>query len=74
MSASFAPGQSEQVHLNGDHDLALDQDVGVERQRVERDIHRAFDGVLERDNAEIDLAGDERVDDVGDRRQVDEFR
>ena len=43
-------GQAEQVHLHGDHDLALDQHVGVEREGVEGDVDRAFDGVLERND------------------------
>ena len=66
------PGQAEQVHLHRDHDLALDQQVGVERQRVERDVDRALDRVLDRDDAEVDLAGRDRVDDVGDRGEVDQ--
>ncbi len=39
------------------HDLALDQQVGVERERVERDVDRALDRVLERHEAEVDVAG-----------------
>ena len=59
--------------MHADHDLALDQDVGVERHRVEGDVDRAFECVLERHDAEIDVTADGRLDDVGDGRQRHEL-
>ena len=57
MSASARAGQTEQVQLHRDHDLALDQQVDIEGQRVEGDVDRALDRVLDGDEAEVDLAG-----------------
>ena len=67
------PGQAEQVHLHRDDDLALDQQVGLEGQRVERDVDRTLDGVLERDDAEVDVAVRRGVDHVDDRGELDEL-
>jgi hypothetical protein len=47
-------------------DLPLDEQLGVERQRVERDRDRSFDRVLDRHDAEVDLAPFHRGDHVRD--------
>ena len=67
------PGHAEKVHLHGDDDLTLQEQIGLERQRVERDVDRALDGVLERDDPDIDLAVRRGFDDIGDRSQLDEL-
>ena len=56
MSASFVPGARAQVERDREVDLALHQQLGVEREGVERDRDRALDRVLDGHDAEVDLA------------------
>ena len=62
-------GPSAEVERDREVDLPLDQQVGVESERVERDGDRALDGVLDRDEADVDVAALDRTDDVGHRPQ-----
>jgi hypothetical protein len=48
--------------VNGQHDLALDEQVDVEGERVLVDVDRALDGVLDGDEAVVDVAGLDRVE------------
>ena len=59
------------MQRDGQVDLALDEQVGVERERVERDGDRALDRVLDGDEAEVDLAALHRGEHVRDRAQRD---
>ena len=63
----------EQAELHVEHDLALDQQVVREREPVDRRVDRAFDRVLDRDEAEIDLARFGRHEHVADRRDRHEL-
>jgi hypothetical protein len=49
----------------------LDEEVGVERERVERDRDRALDRVLDGDEPEVDLAALDRGQDVRHGAQRD---
>ena len=62
-------GLRAQVQRDGQVDLALDEQVGVERERVERDRDRALDRVLDRHEPDVDLAALDGGDDVRDRAQ-----
>ncbi len=53
-----------QVQRHREVDLALHEQLGVERERVEGDGDRAFDRVLERNDAQVDFAALDRGDDV----------
>ena len=55
-SASVVPGRAEQALLDVEHDLALDEQVVVEDQRVLREVDGALDRVLDGDEADVDLA------------------
>jgi hypothetical protein len=46
-----------QAVLDVEHHLALDEQVVVERQLVLAEVDRTLDRVLDRDEAEVDLAG-----------------
>ena len=61
-------GDGEEVEVHRDHDLALDEQVVVERQQVEGDGDRTLDGVLDGDEPEVDLARVGGAEHVGDRR------
>ena len=52
--------------LDVDDDLALDQQVVIERQGVLREVDHALDRVLDRHHPEIDLALLDGVEHVGD--------
>jgi len=73
------PGQGgardgEQIHLHGDDDFALDDQVGLEGEGVERCVDGPLDRILEREDPEVDVARGHGLDDIGDRQEVDEFR
>lgn len=56
-----------EVERDRQHDLTLDQQLGVEGERVEGDVDRTFDGILDRDDPQVGLPGVDRGDDVGHR-------
>ena len=59
--------------MNGQHDFALNEQIGIKRERVLGDVDRALDGILERKEGAIDLAVFSGAQDVGkgvDRAQV----
>ena len=58
------PRLRAQVERDREIDLALDQEVGVERQRVERHRDGSVDRVLERYQPDVDLAPLDGRDDV----------
>ena len=60
-------GRSQQVELHGEHDLALHEELGLERERVEGDVHRALDRVLDGHDGEVDLAPLDGGEGVGHR-------
>ena len=47
-----------------DH-FALDEQVDVEDQAVDGGVHGALDGVLDGHEAQVDLAGPDRVEHLG---------
>ena len=49
------------------HDLALDEEVHVEEQGVQRGAHRPVDGVLHRHESLVHLAVGDGGEHVGDR-------
>jgi len=51
--------------LDVEHHLALDQQLVVEHERILREVHRAFNGVLDRHEAEVDVARRHGVKHVG---------
>ena len=55
MERIWVPSRSHQVEVHIEHDLALDQQVDLEHQTVERRADSALDRVLDRQEAEIDL-------------------
>ena len=57
--------------MDVEHDLALDQQVDLEHEAVERRAHGSLDRVLYRKEAEIDLPGADRVEHVGEGRLRD---
>ena len=57
----------EQAVFDVDHDLALDQQVVIEGQRVLREVDHALDRVLDRDDADIDLTLLDGIEHVGHR-------
>jgi hypothetical protein len=59
----------QQVHLDAHHDLTLDEQLGLERQRVNRDRHRPLDRVLDADESQVDQTVLDGVEHIGDRRQ-----
>ena len=59
--------------LDVDHDLAMDHQIVVERQRVLREVDHALDRVLDRHDADIDLALLDRVEHIGHRAIRDVF-
>ena len=65
------PREEVQVHL--ENDLALDEQVDVEDELVERQVDRALDGVLERHERRIDLAVRHQRDRIRDGRRRDEL-
>ncbi|CAB4886378.1 unannotated protein [freshwater metagenome] len=61
-----ASGANEAV-LDVQHDLALDEQAVVEGQFVLREVDRALDRVLDRQEAVVQLAGVDGVEHVGHR-------
>ena len=59
--------------LDVDHDLTLDQQVVIERQRVLGEVDHALDRVLDRDHADVDLTLLDRIEHVGHRAVGDVF-
>ena len=45
----------QEIEADVDDDLSPDQQVEIEGQRVEGQVDRAFDGVLDRDETEVDF-------------------
>ena len=64
MSASLVPGFAHRLQRDREVDLALHQQLGVERERVEGDRDRALDRVLDRHEPDVDLAALDRGDHV----------
>ena len=60
--------RGEEAQLHVEHDLALDEKVVVEDEAVDRGVHRALDRVLDRDEAEVDIARFGRDEHLSDRR------
>ena len=58
-------GLDAEVERDRQVDLALDEQLGVEGERVERDRDRALDRVLDGHDADVDLAVLDRGDHVG---------
>ena len=59
--------------MNGQNDLALNEQIGIKRERVLSDVDRSFNGVLERKEGVIDLAvfsGAQHIGKGVDRAQV----
>ena len=59
---------AEQVELDRDDDLALDHQIDIEGQGVERDVDRPLDRVLDRHEAEVDVSGIGRHEHVAECR------
>jgi hypothetical protein len=57
------------VQVDVHHHLALNVEVDVEDQSVDGGAHRALDGVLNGDEAEVGLAGGDLVEDGRDGRE-----
>ena len=69
--AQRRPRLREEVQRDREVHLALDQQVVLEDERVERDRDGALDRVLDRHDAELVLAPFDGREDVGDRRERD---
>ena len=67
--AEGGPRTRHQVEMDVHHDLALDPQVDVVDQPVDRGADRSLDPVLYRHEAEIHLAGGHGVEHRGDRHQ-----
>ena len=66
-------GRADEAVLDVEHDLAGDQQVVVERQRVLGEVDRALDRVLDRHDPAVDLAAGDGVEHVGHGDVVDEL-
>ncbi len=55
--------------LDVENDLALNEQIVIERESVEREVHGALDRVLDSDEAEIHIAVLDRLEHLGDRAQ-----
>ena len=58
-------GLGQQAVLDIEHDLAVDAQLVVERQRILREVDGSFDRVLDGDEAEVDVAALDRVEHIG---------
>ena len=67
------PSRADEAVLDVEDDLAGDQQVVVERQGVLGEVDDALDGVLDRHDPAVDVAGLDRVEHVRHRDEVDEF-
>ena len=65
-SSRPTPGRAIQAEGDREVDLALDEEVAVEGQRVEGDRDRPFDHVLDRDDAAVGVAALDCGDHLGD--------
>lgn len=63
--------RSEQAVFDVEDDFALDEQIVIEDEGVLGEVHRAFDGVLDRYEAGIDVSGLDRIENVGDRGERD---
>ena len=63
------PGRTHRFERDRQVDLALDQQVAVERERVERDRHRPLDHVLDRHDTAVGIAPLDRRDHLGHGRE-----
>ena len=69
MSLERGAGLGHQVEVDVHDDLALDVEVDVEDQPVDGGAHRALDGVLDGDEAQVDPARGHLLEDGGDGRE-----
>ena len=67
------PGRREQAVLDVEHDFALNEEVVVERQRIQGQIDRALDRVLNGHEAEVDLTDFDGFEHLRDRTQGHEL-
>ena len=63
----------DQAVLDVEHHLAGDDQVVVERERVEREVDHALDRVLDRHEADTDITAGDRVEDVRHRPVRDQL-
>ena len=69
--AQGGAGLGEEVHRDRQVDLASDEEVVLEDERVEGDRHGPLDGVLDRHHTELVVAPLDGRQDVGNRREWD---
>ena len=49
-------GSGHEGEIDGQHDFALDEQIGIEHERVLRGVHGSLDRVLDGDERVVDLA------------------